>query len=293
MVIDKKFINKDFGECQYEISKEKVKEFLLAIKADPEKFKSGITPPTFGAVFQSELLAKILFDKELNLNLKKLVHGEQEFIYHKHAYVGDSIKSKGFIENIFEKKGHDFVVFKVLSYNSEDKLLVEAKWTFIIRGGNDKEFSLFEKLSIGLLSFFSPKANSPKVKLKENPHYEILTDNQIAMRVLIDKYMPQRYAGASGDFNPIHLDFELGKQVGLGGNILHGMATMALAGNLILKAKPAEDLKIFRTRFSAPVKPFDLLKFVVSYSKNMNTAELRVINYSGVEVLSSCVAEFS
>ncbi len=36
-----------------------------------------------------------------------------------------------------------------------------------------------------------------------------------------------RYAGASGDFNPIHVDPELARQVGLPGNILHGLYTMA------------------------------------------------------------------
>ena len=36
-----------------------------------------------------------------------------------------------------------------------------------------------------------------------------------------------RYAGASGDFNPIHIDEEFARQVGLPGRILHGLYTMA------------------------------------------------------------------
>jgi acyl dehydratase len=42
-----------------------------------------------------------------------------------------------------------------------------------------------------------------------------------------DKYVTYRYAGASGDFNPIHIDEELARQVGLPGRILHGLWTMA------------------------------------------------------------------
>jgi acyl dehydratase len=42
-----------------------------------------------------------------------------------------------------------------------------------------------------------------------------------------DKYLTNRYAGASGDYNPIHVDEELARAVGLPGRILHGLWTMA------------------------------------------------------------------
>ncbi|MDX6634401.1 MAG: hypothetical protein QOF06_604 [Solirubrobacterales bacterium] len=48
------------------------------------------------------------------------------------------------------------------------------------------------------------------------------------LRVTPDKYLPHRYAGASGDFNPIHIDDELAKAVGLPRNILHGLYSMGL-----------------------------------------------------------------
>jgi acyl dehydratase len=48
------------------------------------------------------------------------------------------------------------------------------------------------------------------------------------LRVTPDKYLPHRYAGASGDFNPIHIDDEFAKMVGLPRNILHGLYTMGL-----------------------------------------------------------------
>ena len=47
------------------------------------------------------------------------------------------------------------------------------------------------------------------------------------LKVTPDRYLTYRYAGASGDFNPIHIDEEFAQSVGLPGRILHGLWTMA------------------------------------------------------------------
>jgi acyl dehydratase len=52
-------------------------------------------------------------------------------------------------------------------------------------------------------------------------------DEHREVTVSPDRYTTYRYAGASGDFNPIHLDEEFARSVGLPGKILHGLWTMA------------------------------------------------------------------
>jgi acyl dehydratase len=47
------------------------------------------------------------------------------------------------------------------------------------------------------------------------------------LKVTPDRYLTVRYAGASGDFNPIHIDEEFARSVGLPGRILHGLWSMA------------------------------------------------------------------
>jgi acyl dehydratase len=47
------------------------------------------------------------------------------------------------------------------------------------------------------------------------------------LRVTPDRFLTYRYAGASGDFNPIHIDNEYARGVGLPGRILHGLWSMA------------------------------------------------------------------
>jgi acyl dehydratase len=63
-----------------------------------------------------------------------------------------------------------------------------------------------------------------------------------------------RYAGASGDFNPIHWSERVATEVGLPGVIAHGMLTMALAGRLVTAwtGDPAAVVG-YGTRFTRPV----------------------------------------
>src|SRR5579862_8670002 len=49
----------------------------------------------------------------------------------------------------------------------------------------------------------------------------------IELKVTPDNHVTVRYAGASGDFNPIHIDEQFAQQVGLPGRILHGLWSMA------------------------------------------------------------------
>jgi acyl dehydratase len=68
----------------------------------------------------------------------------------------------------------------------------------------------------------------------------------VDLKVTPDKYLPHRYAGASGDFNPIHIDPEFAKQVGLPGNILHGLYMMAQVARANLAAVGGDPRKLKR-----------------------------------------------
>jgi acyl dehydratase len=81
------------------------------------------------------------------------------------------------------------------------------------------------------------------------------------VRVTPDKYLTARYAGASGDFNPIHIDEDFAKAVGLPGRILHGLWTMA---------------QVARAQTEAAGGPEHLKRLVVQF-RGMGAPEQEVI----------------
>ena len=103
-----------------------------------------------------------------------------------------------------------------------------------------------------------------------------------------------RYAAASGDFNPIHVDPEYGRRTPFGGTIAHGMLVLAY----VCEALTAEFGRRWweggrlKVRFKAPARPGDLL--VVSVSPSPRGGERReyvVTVTAGTETLVSGTAE--
>lgn len=62
------------------------------------------------------------------------------------------------------------------------------------------------------------------------------TGAELAAKITPDPYTTIRYAGASGDFNPIHIDEDFARSVGLPGRILHGLWSMAQVARTVTEA---------------------------------------------------------
>ncbi|MFC1474431.1 MaoC/PaaZ C-terminal domain-containing protein [bacterium] len=113
----------------------------------------------------------------------------------------------------------------------------------------------------------------------------------------VGKYLPIYYAGASGDFNPIHIDPEFGKMVGLGGNILQGLCTMGFMARACTDwADDPGALKRLKVRFAKPVKPLDTVVVhgkVTEKSDDTIVCEMVAdVEKTGEVVISNTVAEF-
>jgi acyl dehydratase len=94
------------------------------------------------------------------------------------------------------------------------------------------------------------------------------------------------YADASGDHNPIHLDDEFARSVGLPGIIAHGMLQMGLLARV---AGSAGQLRRLSCRFIGMVQPGDTVTF--RGEKQDGRVELTAVNQDGQPVVSRAVAE--
>ena len=144
-MIDQKFIGKKYPTVKFEIGKEKIREFARAVgdmnplylddeKAAASKYGGIVAPPMFVVVYAKEPVGAMLFDGDLGLNLPMLVHGEQGYEFGAIVRPGDVITTEGFIKDIYNKKGKDFVIFETVSTNQNGEMTAKATWTFVVRG---------------------------------------------------------------------------------------------------------------------------------------------------------------
>jgi acyl dehydratase len=110
-----------------------------------------------------------------------------------------------------------------------------------------------------------------------------------------DRYRPIYYAGASGDFNPIHIDPEVGQAAGLGGIILQGLCTLAWGVDAFARFLGDPGLVTgVKARFSKPVRPEDTIRFegtVNGVEGGVVTATVVARNQDGGEVLKNVQLE--
>lgn len=128
-----------------------------------------------------------------------------------------------------------------------------------------------------------------------NSHKTISVGDSFKVNQEVDKYRAIYYAGASGDFNPIHIDAEFGKMVGLGGAILQGLCTLGFTADAITTwvSDPGR-LKKLKCRFASPVRMGDTLTIegtVTEMQKDRATLAVTVKNQDGIEVLTKVQAE--
>jgi acyl dehydratase len=109
--------------------------------------------------------------------------------------------------------------------------------------------------------------------------------------VTFDRKQIAAYAEASGDHNPIHLDDDFARSVGLPGVIAHGMLQMGILAVVAEEAADGRPLQRLTCRFAGVVVPGDTVTFTAQ-AAGPGKLDLRAVNQRGEPVLTKCVAEY-
>jgi acyl dehydratase len=136
---------KTYPASEYEVGKEKIREFAYAVGEDnpvyfdraaakEAGFRDVPAPPMFAVVYSAGAMAPAIFDPEVGINIALMVHGGQEFVWGEPVVAGDTISTTAEVKQIYEKDGKGFYVFESVSTNQDGAEVVRATWTNIVRG---------------------------------------------------------------------------------------------------------------------------------------------------------------
>ena len=115
---------------KFEIEPQRVAEVARAIGADPE---DGV-PPTVAAVYSLGVTAPHLFmDDEAAVDFARLLHAEQEFEWHRHPRVGETVTSQGRVASDTSRRGMRFVSFETDTTDASGEPICKSRALFVIR----------------------------------------------------------------------------------------------------------------------------------------------------------------
>ena len=116
----------------YEVTAAKVGEFAAALGEDPgyPTAPGAVAPPTFAAVLAATAWQAMFDDPELGLALRRIVHGEQRFVFDRPLRVGDRVQAVLTLDKVRTRGPADIITASVAVRTVEDEPVCTATATF-------------------------------------------------------------------------------------------------------------------------------------------------------------------
>lgn len=225
----------------FDVTAERIAEYAAATNDPIAQHLSGeVAPPVFAVVPTFGSMAPAALSVAPVELLPKLVHGEQDFRFHRPIRPGDrlAVRAKP-IGYVGRDNGSVVVIYAETRDDAGE--LVNEQW----------------------ITAFFRKVNAGKTVGEQAPEHRA-SDDVVASAPLtsltqhVDEDQTFRYSPASGDPMPIHLDDEIARMSGLPGIINHGLCTMAFTSWAALTELADGDtarLRRLAVRFAKPVLP--------------------------------------
>ena len=237
MALNAELAGKDYGETTYEVTAEAIEKFARATNDLNERYlgRDVVAPPIFPVVPAFKSFMDASMDPELGADMLRLVHAAEEHVLYAPIAPGAVLRIASVLESVDLTEAGEMFTVKATETLPSGEVAAEVRGTMFIRGSVPRG---------------SARRPAPDDELPAEVVYEESTkvgDDQMT-----------RYADASGDRNPIHLDPAVARKAGLRRPILHGMCTMAMATkaavNGLAEGDPSRVTRV-AVRFSRPVLP--------------------------------------
>ena len=277
MPLNADIVGKEYEKSTFEVTAEAIEKYARATNDFNERYLSGddvVAPPVFPVVAAFDAFMNAAMDPELEADLLRLVHGAEEHVLYRPIRPGDVLTVNPVLESVDKKETGETFTSKATLSDQNGEPVAEVRGTMFIRGSGSGK-----------------KASSPADEAPREILYEEATK--------VDEDQTHRYAEASGDHNPIHIDPNTAQMAGLPGIIVHGMCTMAIATKAAVNGLAGGDptlIKRVGVRLSKPVLPGQELTTKLwkeSDGDDVTTYGFETYNQDGAAVIKQGVVEIA
>jgi acyl dehydratase len=224
----------------FTVERGRVAAYAAATNDPIAAHRSGeLVPPVFAVVPAFESSAEAVLAAAPPELLMMLVHGEQDFHYHRPLTPGMELVTRSAPLGVRQTSAGVVLAVKSETRTPDGELVNEQWMSTFFRGAQGEESAGEQAPGHALEE--SVRAADPLGETKQH----------------VDEDQTARYAEPSGDHNPIHLDPDFARAVGLPGIINHGLCTMAFASHAVIGIAEADprNLERLAVRFARPVLP--------------------------------------
>jgi acyl dehydratase len=237
-VLDEEVVGRTYEVPDVLVDPVQATEYAAVACDDPGRYAPTATHPCFVINPAMKVLEELLSDPALGVSRRDMLHGHSDMVFAHLLVPGERVDLRATIVDAGEYGARQAYVIATTVTGRSGRLLVGV------------ETLLAFAHPIPGASGRPPVMPPPALPYRKPPVLEV--------EHLLDADLPRRYADASGDHNPIHLDDAAARAAGLPGVILHGMSTMAIGCTAAvdgLCGGDARRLRRMRVRFSRPVQP--------------------------------------
>lgn len=247
MPLNRACVGKSYPSVSVSVTRAAIESYARACnETNPRYFDAAapggiVAPPLYAAVATWTPLIHAITDPELSVDLLRLLHNVQEMDFVAPIRPEDSITSRSTVAAIESVASGETLTIELNAHNQRGQEVNRTRFTVFIRGRRGAGVSARER---------------------ESAIGETHSEPLFVTAQTIDSDQTVRYAEASGDRNPIHLDPKIAAMAGLPNIIVHGLCTMAFAARGIIDGlcgSAPTRLRRMVAHFARPVFPGDTI----------------------------------